>query len=568
MANVSHFAPTIRWRSPYENHFHLSWYGRVAESLSASMSSQWLFDMKRFILEFSSIKLVEKAWLVENNLMSTQQRWNAVGKSLEESHLGVHLVERDSSWKVKNKRILQGLLSIGELRDKLFLEFKTLTQLLKPLHCGSIFHVLDEVGEVDDIIGIELKIAMCTTFDPQGLVGLSGQLPQFISMEPVYNFIIRSLARSRKLNIKIRVIMLTKSKQIQRLCISLVSDSYYITSKIQRNFDLVLSKFFPSSLCRFGSFPFLFAVSSVFSGLFALPVMSWLVSPCCLFRSHTWVVFPWLCWLVSVAFWLVTRGLVSLFPVPNWAAVWWLLGCCLEGLLAFHFLILIRIKCSMKNQDEVKSIVGENQPCDFEVQSPTSRWVPTQGESTNPIQKELYKIQERMILSREKFEKKKNQLQVQFIQEREMILKKYEDKIQELDFESSTHQKKESTATSSGDEFFNSKKVLSKFFPSSLCLFDSFPFLFVVSSVFSGLFALPVMSWLVSPCCLFGSHTCVVFPWLCWLVSVAFWLVTRGLVSLFPVPNWAAVWWLLGCCLVAFGLLFGGSFGLPFPYFN
>ncbi|KAH0467021.1 hypothetical protein IEQ34_004259 [Dendrobium chrysotoxum] len=37
---------------------------------------------------------------------------------------------------------------------------------------------------------------------------------------------------------------------------------------------------------------------------------------------------------------------LPLFPVPNLeAAVWWLLGYCLEGLLAFHFLILIRIKC-------------------------------------------------------------------------------------------------------------------------------------------------------------------------------------------------------------------------------
>lgn len=71
-----------------------------------------------------------------------------------------------------------------------------MAQLLKPLHRGNILHLLDEVGEVDDIIGVELEITVCTAFDPQGFVGLLGQLPQFISMEPIDNFIISSLARS------------------------------------------------------------------------------------------------------------------------------------------------------------------------------------------------------------------------------------------------------------------------------------------------------------------------------------------------------------------------------------
>ncbi|KAL0910045.1 hypothetical protein M5K25_020972 [Dendrobium thyrsiflorum] len=98
-----------------------------------------------------------------------------------------------------------------------------------------------------------------------------------------------------------------------------------------------------------------------------------------------------------------------------------------------------------------KSIVDENQPSDFEVQIPTSKWIMSHGNSTDPIQNELYKIQEKLILCAERYEKRKSHLQAQFIHETEVIQRRYAALIQELDMAQSAHDGS-SESISSGDE--------------------------------------------------------------------------------------------------------------------
>ncbi|PKU63486.1 hypothetical protein MA16_Dca019295 [Dendrobium catenatum] len=95
--------------------------------------------------------------------------------------------------------------------------------------------------------------------------------------------------------------------------------------------------------------------------------------------------------------------------------------------------------------------MDENKPDNPEVPLPMHRWIPTEGDSTDPLQDRLYKLQYHMFLCDQKFEKWKTYLQRQFEKEQEEILKKYEKKIKELDAPSSPPQKK-TKADSSGDE--------------------------------------------------------------------------------------------------------------------
>ncbi|PKU73700.1 hypothetical protein MA16_Dca013280 [Dendrobium catenatum] len=99
------------------------------------------------------------------------------------------------------------------------------------------------------------------------------------------------------------------------------------------------------------------------------------------------------------------------------------------------------------------SVMEENNPDNLDVPLPMDRWIPTEGDSTDPLQDRLYKHQYHMFLCDQKFEKWKKYLQRQFEKEREEILKKYEAKIQELDAPSSPPQKK-AKGNSSRDEFF------------------------------------------------------------------------------------------------------------------
>ncbi|PKU63521.1 hypothetical protein MA16_Dca026762 [Dendrobium catenatum] len=91
----------------------------------------------------------------------------------------------------------------------------------------------------------------------------------------------------------------------------------------------------------------------------------------------------------------------------------------------------------------------ESKPEEIEDPFLMDRWIPSK--STNPLQYELYKLQSWMHLCTERYMKKKQCLQDQFMKEREEILKKYEEKIKEFDAPSSPPQKK-SKANSSGDE--------------------------------------------------------------------------------------------------------------------
>ncbi|KAH0462933.1 hypothetical protein IEQ34_007515 [Dendrobium chrysotoxum] len=83
-----------------------------------------------------------------------------------------------------------------------------------------------------------------------------------------------------------------------------------------------------------------------------------------------------------------------------------------------------------------------------------NRWVPTEGDSTDPLQMELYKLQSKIHKCTEQYMKNKKLLQEQFKQEQDEILKKYATKIQELDALLPSPRIK-SKDNSSGDEFFN-----------------------------------------------------------------------------------------------------------------
>ncbi|PKU63065.1 hypothetical protein MA16_Dca026471 [Dendrobium catenatum] len=48
--------------------------------------------------------------------------------------------------------------------------------------------------------------------------------------------------------------------------------------------------------------------------------------------------------------------------------------------------------------EAIESVVDENQPGNLEVQIPTNSWVPSKGNSTDPIQNELYKLQMKIHL--------------------------------------------------------------------------------------------------------------------------------------------------------------------------
>ncbi|PKU85713.1 hypothetical protein MA16_Dca003454 [Dendrobium catenatum] len=97
------------------------------------------------------------------------------------------------------------------------------------------------------------------------------------------------------------------------------------------------------------------------------------------------------------------------------------------------------------------SFMEENDHGNPDVPLSLDRWIPTEGDSTDPLQDRLYKLQYRMFLCDQKFEKWKTYLQRQFEKEQEDILKKLKNWMHRL--RSSPPQKK-SKANSLGDEFF------------------------------------------------------------------------------------------------------------------
>ncbi|PKU67570.1 hypothetical protein MA16_Dca018873 [Dendrobium catenatum] len=98
------------------------------------------------------------------------------------------------------------------------------------------------------------------------------------------------------------------------------------------------------------------------------------------------------------------------------------------------------------------SFKEEINPDNLDVPLPLDRWIPTEGDSTDPFQDRLYKLQYHMFLCDQKFEKWKMYLQRQFEKEQEEILKEFGEKIKELDAPSSPPQKK-IKANSLEDEF-------------------------------------------------------------------------------------------------------------------
>ncbi|PKU60440.1 hypothetical protein MA16_Dca025598 [Dendrobium catenatum] len=78
------------------------------------------------------------------------------------------------------------------------------------------------------------------------------------------------------------------------------------------------------------------------------------------------------------------------------------------------------------------------------------RWIPSK--STHPLEYELYKLQSWMHIRIERYFKKKQRLKDQFLKERDEIMQKYEDLINELDAPSSPP-RKTTTTNSSGAEF-------------------------------------------------------------------------------------------------------------------
>ncbi|PKU71339.1 hypothetical protein MA16_Dca017740 [Dendrobium catenatum] len=98
------------------------------------------------------------------------------------------------------------------------------------------------------------------------------------------------------------------------------------------------------------------------------------------------------------------------------------------------------------------SFKEEINPDNPDVPLPLDRWIPTEGDSSDILQDRLYKLQYHMFLCDQKFEKWKAYLQRQFEKEQEDILKKFREKIKELDAPSSPPSKK-TKANSSGDEF-------------------------------------------------------------------------------------------------------------------
>ncbi|PKU75080.1 hypothetical protein MA16_Dca019449 [Dendrobium catenatum] len=98
------------------------------------------------------------------------------------------------------------------------------------------------------------------------------------------------------------------------------------------------------------------------------------------------------------------------------------------------------------------SFKEEINPDNPDVPLPLDRWIPAEGDSTDPLQDRLYKLQYHMFLCDQKFEKWKTFLQRHFEKEQEDILKKFGEKIKELDAPPSPPLNK-AKANSSVDEF-------------------------------------------------------------------------------------------------------------------
>ncbi|KAI0522473.1 hypothetical protein KFK09_004852 [Dendrobium nobile] len=126
----------------------------------------------------------------------------------------------------------------------------------------------------------------------------------------------------------------------------------------------------------------------------------------------------------------------------------------------------------MENPKNRASFLEECEQHDPNVPLPLDRWIPTEGDSTDPLQDRLYKLQYNMFLCDQKFEKYKRYLQQQFEKEQEEILKRFGENLEDLDDlyappqgnqQQIIHQepdaqvsppRKKTKANSSGDEFF------------------------------------------------------------------------------------------------------------------
>ncbi|PKU59252.1 hypothetical protein MA16_Dca021674 [Dendrobium catenatum] len=133
------------------------------------------------------------------------------------------------------------------------------------------------------------------------------------------------------------------------------------------------------------------------------------------------------------------------------------------------------------------------------------RLIPSEGNSIDSIQNDLYKLQMKMHICTEQYMRKKRCLHDQFMQEREEILKTYAAKIQELDAPS-FHQEKPKTSLS-GDESFQPGKNL-MFFPPSFPLPLALQFPHLAPLPVAGSFPpwLPVLvPWVARSCLLWLS---------------------------------------------------------------
>ncbi|PKU60444.1 hypothetical protein MA16_Dca028900 [Dendrobium catenatum] len=87
----------------------------------------------------------------------------------------------------------------------------------------------------------------------------------------------------------------------------------------------------------------------------------------------------------------------------------------------------------MENTKNMASFMEESEQHDPNVPLPLDRWIPIEGDSSDPLQDRLYKLQYHMFLCDQKFEKYKRYLQQQFEKEQEEILKRFGEKLKEID---------------------------------------------------------------------------------------------------------------------------------------
>ncbi|PKU80373.1 hypothetical protein MA16_Dca019865 [Dendrobium catenatum] len=75
----------------------------------------------------------------------------------------------------------------------------------------------------------------------------------------------------------------------------------------------------------------------------------------------------------------------------------------------------------MKNTKNMGSFMEESDQHNPDVPPLLDRWLPTEGDSTDPLQDRLYKLQYHMFLCDKKFEKYKRYLQQQFDEQEEIL---------------------------------------------------------------------------------------------------------------------------------------------------